>query len=180
MVAVHGGEAGHVHYHPMPPCVCSILFLLWIRQPWMMHGGHGWMVLHVPIFSTEHKLSQHDPINRFCLLVLRPVFPVTSLAHQYYYLLLVFQAKTHMLTPSMASFVLAPLNCSSFFSNSSVAQSMVFQRLSNLLLPEECSQRSFKREVQVQQSSSRIQDQAVDFKSKSKGLCCFRLNCSPK
>uniref|UniRef100_K3ZBH4 Uncharacterized protein n=1 Tax=Setaria italica TaxID=4555 RepID=K3ZBH4_SETIT len=20
----------------------------------------GWMVLHVPIFSTEHKLSQHD------------------------------------------------------------------------------------------------------------------------
>jgi hypothetical protein len=42
MVVVHGGEAGHVHYHPMP------LAMFLIR-----------MVLHVPIFSTEHKLSEH-------------------------------------------------------------------------------------------------------------------------
>ncbi|PUZ66539.1 hypothetical protein GQ55_3G321500 [Panicum hallii var. hallii] len=41
----------------------SMLLLLWAaHQPLWMDAWtwiHGWMVLHVPIFSTEHKLSQH-------------------------------------------------------------------------------------------------------------------------
>jgi len=56
MVGVHGGEAGHVHYHPMPPSFS----LHQLANHGCMGDGwvDGWMVLHVPIFSTEHKLSQ--------------------------------------------------------------------------------------------------------------------------
>ncbi|KAG2620005.1 hypothetical protein PVAP13_3NG155400 [Panicum virgatum] len=41
-------------------CRSMLLLLLAAHQPlWMDAWIHGWMVLHVPIFSTEHKLSRH-------------------------------------------------------------------------------------------------------------------------
>ncbi|TVU18862.1 hypothetical protein EJB05_34977, partial [Eragrostis curvula] len=67
MVAVHGGEAGHVHYHPMPPAMLLPLPLS-LSSPW---HPDGWMVLHVPIFSTEHKSSQHTSSHQ---IMVSPAF----------------------------------------------------------------------------------------------------------
>ncbi|KAJ1262363.1 hypothetical protein BS78_09G101700 [Paspalum vaginatum] len=107
---------------------CSILLipiLLSIHQPWMMHG----------VMDGWFFMCPSSPPSTNCLNT-PPEQPASRL--RFCLLRLFLSSLAHQYC----------INYCSLFRLRPIA-------LLNLLPPEECSQRSFKREVQVQQSSSR-------------------------